>query len=47
MLVGHVCPEAADGGLIALLRDSDQITIERKKGNSFRRHLERGNRKKA
>ena len=32
MLVGHVCPEAADGGLIALLRDGDQITIDARKG---------------
>ena len=32
MLVGHVCPEAVDGGLIALLRDGDQITIDAKKG---------------
>ncbi len=32
MLVGHVCPEAADGGLIALLRDGDQITVDAKKG---------------
>jgi dihydroxy-acid dehydratase len=28
MLVGHVCPEAADGGVIALLRDGDRITID-------------------
>lgn len=27
-VVGHVCPEAQDGGLIALLEDGDQITID-------------------
>jgi dihydroxy-acid dehydratase len=32
MLVGHVCPEAVDGGLIALLHDGDQITIDAMKG---------------
>ena len=32
MLVGHVCPEAVDGGVIALLRDGDRITIDAKKG---------------
>ena len=32
MLVGHVCPEASDGGLIALLKDGDQITIDAKRG---------------
>lgn len=30
--VGHVSPEAADGGPIALLRDGDKITIDAKKG---------------
>jgi dihydroxy-acid dehydratase len=28
MLVGHVSPEARDGGAIALLRDGDAITID-------------------
>ena len=32
MLVGHVCPEAADGGVIALLRDGDRITMDAWKG---------------
>ena len=32
MLVGHVCPEAVDGGVIALLRDGDQITIDARRG---------------
>ncbi len=32
MLVGHVCPEAADGGVIALLRDGDQITMDARSG---------------
>jgi dihydroxy-acid dehydratase len=32
MLVGHVCPEAADGGVIALVRDGDRITIDAIKG---------------
>ncbi len=30
--VGHVSPEAASGGMIALLKDGDQITIDAKKG---------------
>ena len=28
MLVGHVAPEARDGGMIALMRDGDMITID-------------------
>ena len=28
MLVGHVSPEARDGGMIALVRDGDMITID-------------------
>ncbi len=28
MVVGHVCPEAAVGGAIALLREGDQVTID-------------------
>jgi dihydroxy-acid dehydratase len=28
MLVGHICPEARDGGMIALVRDGDMITID-------------------
>ncbi len=31
MLVGHVAPEAVDGGLIAFLKDGDTITIDAKK----------------
>jgi dihydroxy-acid dehydratase len=27
-VAGHVCPEAQEGGLIALLRDGDKITID-------------------
>ena len=27
-IVGHVCPEAQDGGPIALIQDGDQITID-------------------
>jgi len=27
-IVGHICPEAQDGGPIALLRDGDSITID-------------------
>lgn len=30
--VGHVSPEAADGGMIALLKNGDKITINAKKG---------------
>ena len=26
--VGHICPEAADGGVIALIQDSDEIEID-------------------
>lgn len=26
--IGHVCPEAADGGVIALIEESDRITID-------------------
>jgi len=37
-VVGHVCPEAFDGGLIALLRDGDKITIDINK-NSIHAHL--------
>ena len=28
MLVGHIAPEARDGGTIALLREGDMITID-------------------
>jgi len=28
LMVGHVCPEAFEGGPIALLRDGDQITVD-------------------
>ncbi len=28
MLVGHVAPEARDGGMIALVQDGDMITID-------------------
>ncbi len=30
--IGHISPEAADGGMIALLKDGDQITIDAIKG---------------
>jgi len=30
-LVGHICPEAQDGGPIALVRDGDRISIDAKK----------------
>ena len=26
--IGHVCPEAADGGIIALIEEGDRITID-------------------
>jgi dihydroxy-acid dehydratase len=26
--IGHVCPEAADGGVIALIKDGDKIKID-------------------
>jgi dihydroxy-acid dehydratase len=29
-LIGHVCPEAQDGGPIALLRDGDRVLIDAK-----------------
>jgi dihydroxy-acid dehydratase len=31
MVVGHVAPEAQEGGAIALLRDGDRITIDSRK----------------
>ena len=31
MVVGHVAPEAYEGGLIALIREGDSITIDAKK----------------
>ncbi len=31
--IGHVSPEAYDGGMIALLKDGDKITIDAKKGS--------------
>ncbi len=37
-VVGHISPEACDGGLIALLRDGDKITIDINK-NSIHAHL--------
>ena len=37
-VVGHISPEAFDGGLIALLRDGDKITIDINK-NSIHAHL--------
>jgi dihydroxy-acid dehydratase len=30
-IVGHVCPEAQEGGPIALVRDGDRIAIDAKK----------------
>jgi dihydroxy-acid dehydratase len=32
MCIGHVCPEAAAGGMIALVRDADMITIDARAG---------------
>lgn len=32
-VVGHVCPEAQDGGTIGLLRDGDMITIDAEKNS--------------
>ena len=26
--VGHICPEAANGGVIALIKDGDKLTID-------------------
>jgi dihydroxy-acid dehydratase len=31
LVVGHVAPEAQDGGVIAILQDGDQITISAEK----------------
>jgi len=38
-VVGHITPEAQQGGLIALLKDGDSITIDAEK-NSIEAHLE-------
>lgn len=32
-VVGHITPEAQNGGMIALLKDGDQITIDASKNN--------------
>jgi dihydroxy-acid dehydratase len=32
-VVGHVCPEAQEGGTIALLKDGDVITIDAEKNS--------------
>jgi dihydroxy-acid dehydratase len=34
MMVGYICPEAADGGAIALVRDGDRITIDARQGKA-------------
>jgi dihydroxy-acid dehydratase len=34
MMVGYICPEAADGGAIALVRDGDRITIDARRGKA-------------
>jgi len=34
-VVGHVCPEAQEGGMIGLLKDGDIITIDAEKNNIF------------
>ena len=47
MLVGHVSPEAVDGGLIALLRDGDMITIDAKKRDHLGGHQPPGNQEAA
>jgi dihydroxy-acid dehydratase len=31
-MVGHVCPEAMDGGPIALVRDGDTVTVDAENG---------------
>ncbi len=38
-VVGHITPEAQDGGMIALLKDGDEITIDSTK-NSIEVHLD-------
>jgi dihydroxy-acid dehydratase len=38
-VVGHICPEAQQGGLIALLQDGDRITIDAV-NNKIEAHLE-------
>ncbi len=37
-VVGHICPEAQEGGNIALIKDGDQITIDAEK-NSIEFHI--------
>ena len=37
-IVGHVTPEAADGGPIALLQDGDRIAIEAESGGEHLGH---------
>jgi dihydroxy-acid dehydratase len=34
MMVGYICPEAADGGAIALVRNGDRITIDARGGKA-------------
>jgi dihydroxy-acid dehydratase len=34
MMVGYICPEAADGGAIALVRDGDRITVDARQGKA-------------
>jgi dihydroxy-acid dehydratase len=34
MMVGYICPEAADGGPIALVRNGDRISIDARKGQA-------------
>jgi dihydroxy-acid dehydratase len=37
LMVGHVCPEAAEGGLIGLVRDGDLVTVD---AEQMRLHVE-------
>jgi dihydroxy-acid dehydratase len=38
-VVGHITPEAMDGGPLAVVRDGDRITIDAR-ANEIRLHLE-------
>ena len=40
-IVGHITPEAQEGGPIALVRDGDQITIDADRNELSRRALRR------
>src|SRR5512134_1524373 len=34
MMVGYICPEAADGGALARVRNGDRITIDARRGQA-------------